>query len=168
MIMKVKYVITNIACLLMLLTACKVKPVDNVDLKEVNAEIQSRKIKKISDAQVSGEALKKGEQIVAFYISNMQNQDFPCGAEEITSLPDSLQGVEVAKNVVCNTPSDKSSVEYKLFEAYKYNQSQGLDLRPNLQADTDTTYLYSYPVSKDGNLKVLNVQMSRKAIVLGL
>ncbi|MEH0157911.1 hypothetical protein V6R21_27825 [Limibacter armeniacum] len=154
------------------LAACRLEVKTDIDTKAVNKELQSRKIRRISDTEISQEAYKRGTQIGAFYKASLDKQESICSLGVLPTLPDSLKQFVLRSQVICETPADSTTVEFQLYEAYRYALEQGGSIKENLQEKSETEYLYSLPFTyQEGEvsrLALLNIALNKKQIVLGL
>jgi len=144
--------------------ACSVKQAD-MDVEKVKEEINSRKIKRLTDAQIVQAAYDSGKAIVA----NIDLKAVECNKQ--LNINHAL--VE-ACSIVCDSTLLSNTKELQIWEAYTYNHKNGLPMNDNIQKSTDSNLLYTYPINNsdttnqftDTQPKVVFLKISKKKLVL--
>lgn len=163
-----KYINQNIAYYLLVLGfafSCGLKTSDKIDSDSVNKEIKERKIKRIHENDIVEKGFSIGNSIA---LSKKFGSE--CGLIDKTIYADSLQSFITKIWVECSTPSNE--IEKSVWEAYQYNRKNNLELSSNIQKITTSadrkSYLYSSPFVINDSLKILQVELNNKALVLSL
>jgi len=154
-----KRVFTVIVLFQLVLNSCGDQKIDTTKARE---EMEAREIKVVSDAQILEEAMKLGREL---------SKQF-----SITQTSDSLRidlGLDTLHQkayYLFDSPNDLNDKEKQLFEAYSYNQKNGIESEPNVQKlENGTVLLYTKPmVFQDSTIGMWSIKLSRKAIVLGI
>ncbi|MBB6463356.1 hypothetical protein [Flammeovirga kamogawensis] len=145
--------------------SCGLKTSEKIDSNSVNKQIKERKIKRIKEPNI----VEKGFSI-GTSISNNFDQKRPCGKINLDTMPDSVSQFLNKAWVACDTPSNK--IEKSLWDAYHYNIKNEYALNSNIQkihlTKTEDAYLYSYPYLNEGKLRILQIELNHKALVLAL
>ncbi|AZQ63323.1 hypothetical protein EI427_14060 [Flammeovirga pectinis] len=145
--------------------SCGLKTSEKINSTSVNKQIKERKIKRIKEPNI----VEKGYAI-GTTISTSFNQETPCGTIALTSMPDSVSQFLNKVWIACASPSNE--IEKSLWDAYHYNIKNDYALNSNIQkihlSKTEDAYLYSFPYLSDGKLRILQVELNHKALVLAL
>lgn len=163
-----KYINQNITYYLLVLSlafSCGFKTSDKIDANSVNREIKERKIKQIHENDIAEKGFSIGNAIV-----NSKDFSTLCGEINKTTYPDSLQSFISKIWVECDTPSNE--IEKSVWEAYQYNVKNKIEMSNNIQRivspSNKKSFLYSSPVVVNDSLKVLQIELNNKALVLSL
>ncbi|KXX72638.1 hypothetical protein [Flammeovirga sp. SJP92] len=147
------------------LFSCGLRTSDKIDANSVNKQIKERKIKQIHENDIAEKGYSIGRSIV-----KTTTIDQPCGDLALSIFADSLKPYIKKAWVECSTPTDE--IEKSVWEAYQYNIDNKLPLNDNIQgiitSSNKKSYLYSSPLSKDDSLKVIQIELNHKALVLAL
>lgn len=163
-----KNIYQHITCYLILigiLFSCGLKTSDKIDANNVNRQIKERKIKQIHENDIAEKGYSIGQEI-------MKNNIFPfnCGQLDLNLLPDSLKPFVTKAWVECSESSDK--IRKSVWKAYEYNIQNKLPLNDNIQniitSSNRNSYLYSSPSSNNDSLKIIQIELNHKALVLSL
>ncbi|GAA4827541.1 hypothetical protein [Algivirga pacifica] len=155
------YKIGSFLLLPLLIFSCDIKPPENIDTKALSKEIKSRKLRKIADADISQKAYEVGKELsktVREQQENLSCVDNILLDQEWDTYVDKIE-------VICEQPKDQPVIS-SLYEAYNYNLKEGIEMTENLQEVSDTTFLYTIPMVKDGQLLMVNFVLLKKALVL--
>jgi uncharacterized cupredoxin-like copper-binding protein len=150
------------AILLVIWSGCN-KTISKEDQLAINEEIQSRKIRRITDAQLYEAALNLGNQIsetsqktLGAELMEQVSQNGPESALKYCNLKaypivDSLSQQFKAKirraSLNARNPEDEpSDLERQLLEAYEYNLENALEVSPGVQKLDDGSFLYTKPI----------------------
>jgi len=138
--------------LLLLMIGCNQTNQNGQSVQEL---IKSREIRQVSDAEIL-EAGEKWGAVLMAQVSGMDQDSLPktnetlcrsCFTEVSSSLEDS-----VTINRYFDAKIILDDVEKQLFEAYRYNVENNLDMVPSIQVLDKSTVLYTVPIDSEGNL----------------
>jgi hypothetical protein len=139
------------------------KTISKEEQQAINEEIASRKIRRITDAQIYDAALKLGDSISAISQkalgSKLMYQVTNYGPEaaldycNVNAYP-IIDSLSTAHNAVIRrtslrlrNPEDApDELERQLLDAYAYNIENSLELKPGLQKISDQEFLYTRPI----------------------
>ncbi|WP_281615782.1 hypothetical protein [Flammeovirga sp. SubArs3] len=145
-------------------SACGLKTSDKINANDVNRQIKERKIKRIKEPEIAKRAYVLGQELA----KTIKVED--CSSYDLKLLPDSTSNFINKIWVECQQPTDM--IEQQVWDAYKYNMEHQLDLDDNIQRKKEggrvVSYLYSYPKVVNDSLKLLQIELNHKALVLSL
>ncbi|ANQ51097.1 hypothetical protein KMW28_17790 [Flammeovirga yaeyamensis] len=147
------------------ITACGFKTSDKINAPEVNKQIKERKIKRFKENEIADQAFRIGSQLSDSIFS------INCGTLPVELLKIDQKEFINKVWVDCSTP--KEDIPKQVWEAYAYSKNQKLELKDNIQRIKDdnervTAYLFSSPKIVNDSLKVLQIELNHKALVLSL
>jgi len=143
--------ISILAILVFLGTACSVKQAD-MDVEKVKEEINSRKIRRVTDAQIVQAAYDSGKAI----IERVDISQATCN--ESLNIDNDLV---VSCMLVCDSTFLEATKEQQVWSAYKYNFENGLEMNDNIQKSADSLLLYTLPVTELDTAQVQNIKLPR-------
>ncbi|NME71935.1 hypothetical protein [Flammeovirga aprica] len=155
------------ACLFITVSlfSCGLRTSDKIDANSVNKQIKERKIKQIKENDIAEKGYSIGRSIV-----KATSMDQPCGELPMDTFADSLKPYIKKAWVECSTPTD--AIEKSVWEAYQYNIANKLPLSDNIQRiitpSNKKSYLFSSPMNNNDSLKVIQIELNHKALVLSL
>jgi len=155
-------------CLISLVSACN-KTISKEEQKAINEELASRKIRRITDAQIYDAAMKMGDSISSLSqkklgqtLKHRINEDGVIGALEYCNvnaypLVDSLSKhfnaeIKRVSNRSRNEKDNPDEMEKQLLDAYQYNLENSLELSPGVQKIGKESYLYTKPIILNSGL----------------
>lgn len=136
---------------------------NSVDTKGISAELQNRKIVRVTESEIFDKANKTGENAIQ-KINESSKKQFEalseakktkeailaCSFASINNLDSLAKAIDVFKiNKIDTNFKSKihlSEIETQLLDAYKYNRENKLEMKPNLQAVNDTLFVYMSPI----------------------
>jgi hypothetical protein len=127
------------------------------DSKAVAREMRSRKIRRITDAQILNKTNELGEKVITSYQVNWSKK---ADSSMSSCVPffeafakAQEKGVQVRRLPFAAKSLSKAfgSIETQLFEAYRYNVANNIALTPNVQKSGDTAMFYTAPLLLDAS-----------------
>ncbi len=143
------------------LTACIVPPEKRVATPEVVAELESRKIIRLTDAEIVSGTQEIANEIATYITKNTDS--LSCGTVSV-QLPDSLTKIPEALTVRCDTTAaDLHPKEKAVLQAYFGGAAAGVPLEDNIQSFRDTEkLLFTRPLYiQDSLFGMLSVLVTR-------
>lgn len=160
--MKLKQPLSWIVLIIML-AACDTGSQRNPNREALQEEIRNREPKKLSEAQITAEAYRQGQEIAdkaqKQLFQNLKEAIEKAGVQEaiqfchIQALPltdsaalpyqASLKRTSLQFRNPKNAPTE---LEEQLLEAYQYNAEQSLPMEPNVQRIGQQYLLYTQPI----------------------
>jgi hypothetical protein len=154
--------------LLSFFAACN-KTISKEEQKAINEELASRKIRRITDAQIYDAAMKMGDSIASTsqkklgmtLMHEVKNNGLAKALEycNINAYPlvDSLSeyfDADIKRaSLRSRNPNDQpNEMEKQLLDAYQYNLEQGLELTAGVQKIDESSYLYTKPILLNNGL----------------
>jgi hypothetical protein len=158
------YAYSCLFAVLFFLSACNIRQSDYVDVFAVKQEMKDRKPKRILESDIMQAAFKSGESIADTFLTLYKPNDCAVLAhDKLDSLRNNLLS-EI--ELVCSVEQCKNDIERQIFEAYRYNITQKIELSPNLQKIDEKTILYTRPyLQKDSLVGFLFLRLSKKEII---
>lgn len=161
--------------LISLLAACDTGSQPRLDRATFEEETRRREPRRIKEAEIMGEALEQGTQIINELKSKAVADSLQCCPSLPRSLQDSLER-QYQLRIRCfslhEQPAVADPLERELLDAYRYNLEQGLPLTDNVQAQGKDFFLYTAPAinpkATANPCAVWSLQLSRKQLVLSL
>ena len=149
--------------LLFLLAACDTGSQRHINREALQEEMRNREPKKLSEAQIIGEAHRQGREIaekaqqellrtlkkaiqeggISHAVQFCNLQAFPLTDSLSTQYGAEVQRTSLQLRNPANAPDE---LEQQLLEAYEYNAEQGLPLEPNVQREGREYLLYTQPI----------------------
>ncbi|MBD0400129.1 MULTISPECIES: hypothetical protein [unclassified Flammeovirga] len=147
------------------LISCGLRTSDKIDANSVNKQIKERKIKQIKENDIAEKGFSIGSSIIKTI-----SIDQACGDLSLDIFADSLKPYIKKAWIECSTPTDE--IEKSVWEAYQYNLDNNLPLNDNIQkiitSSNKKSYLYSSAMNNNGSLKIVQIELNHKALVLAL
>lgn len=150
---------------LVLTVSCTVPPEKRVATEEVVEELESRKIIRLTDAEIVSGAREFGVELVTYLEKN--TSDTTCGALSLT-LPDSLAGLSEQLFFRCDTTESRlHPKERAVLAAYQTGAASGAPLDDNVQKLRDRkSILFTRPLlQQDSLIGMWSITMTRAAII---
>lgn len=153
---------------------------DQLDTAAIKEELNNRKIKKISEADILEASFEKGRKLIDTLnlekkkinseSTDTLNTQFRLGA--LQPVIESLQQVSKAEiKKIVPADLDANGVrkpEKEILEAYQYNAAQGLKVDDNVQI-LEQYIFYSAPIMESGELKGMwSVYFDKGEVVKGI
>ena len=160
--MKSILIYLSVISILFASAACSVKQAD-MDVEKVKEEINSRKIRRVTDAEIVQAAYDSGKTI----IEKVDLDQTSCN--ESINLENELV---LSCSLVCDDAVLEDEKEKQIWSAYQYNFENGLEMADNIQKSGDAVLLYTLPITvantsdASPSPKVLFLRISRKALIL--
>jgi hypothetical protein len=149
---------------------CKVETDNAINVEKVKEEINDRKIKRYTDAQIVQAAFEMGKSI-----ADSLGEDLLAGAVCGQSLKERLSDTwqkqaADAVSVICTLATNWQEKEKLVWEAYAYNQENGLPLQENIQRIDPEFFVFTHPLAADTTVtfRVLRIQLSSKEVIRSL
>jgi|GEM_PF-5906795 len=138
-----------------------------MDVEKVKEEINERKIRRFTDAQIVQAAYDSGKVI----ISDLKLSSTSCN-DRIEISNDLVQECII----ICDSTNLTNKKEQQVWEAYQYNFANELPLKDNIQKSNDTSILYTKPLSSNNQvksdsldtLKVIFLRIKKKELILSM
>lgn len=129
--------------LLCLLICSSCGKVQQEDTREIRAEIEGKKIKRITDKDLLAQATVLGEAV-----EKKLNGDFKVECQSVYTL-DGMRVEVYNKDFAVQSQDTKGQLQ----EAYTYALQHGQRVGANIQKLDDTLYAYSFPLKEKVYLK---------------
>ncbi|OHX67819.1 hypothetical protein [Flammeovirga pacifica] len=150
--------------LFLTITSCGLKTSDKINANDVNRQIKERKIKRIQESDIADQAYKIGVAL-SDSIFTINCGDIPVDLIKVNKK-EFINKVWVD----CDVPSD--GLTKQVWEAYQYSIKNNIKLDDNLQRIKEDNavkaYLFSSPKIVNDSLKILQIELNHKALVLSL
>ena len=155
--------IFTLLLVVLLLNSCGDQKIDTALAK---AEMEAREIKKVSEAEIVTEAMQLG-QLVSASFQLIETLESDRGFKP--SAFDSLEDYAIAYYFL-DEPNDLKGKALRLFQAYQYNSTQGIESEDIVQKlEDENVFLYTKPSLINGKLVgIWTVQFERKDLVLNI
>ncbi len=149
----------TIICLFLILQSCHVKPVEGVDFKEVNQEINARKIKKLSDADIAQAVYQEARLLAQKASTSLGTDSLQCPLKTDLLWTEKEALFLEEQEVCCQPKQSPYPKEKEVWEAYAYNLQNGLKPDENLQRLTDELFLFTYPLPNPSASQMLMLRL---------
>ena len=138
-----------------------------MDVEKVKEEINARKIRRFTDAQIVQAAYDSGKVI----IDNLGFTSIACN-DDIEIDNDLVKECVI----ICDSTKLMNEKELQVWEAYQYNFTNNLPLKDNIQKSNDSSILYTKPLSSKNqiksdslaSLKVIYLRIKKKELILSM
>lgn len=128
----------SICCFCALISCGKVK---HLDSSEVQAAIESRKIKRVTEKELVAKVAEIGTKV-----KTKMNGDYRIECQNKVKI-DSLE-IELYNTQLTDLETIENTTKKAVFEAYKYAIGHGQKVGDNMQLVGDTLYIYSFVIEK--------------------
>jgi len=159
----------NILFLLLLFSLSCRQTMEKKELESVGNELQNRKIKRITEAQLSTFAYEKGQQLTQILDQSTQKQfeqqtDFLCQNIAFEGLAQRYEFL-ISYRLICDSVK-MDEKETQIWQAYQQNLANKQDLSENLQKISPEAYLFTRPFFFKKQFRGMwSVVLSKKELV---
>ena len=138
-----------------------------MDVEKVKEEINARKIRRFTDAQIVQAAYDSGKVI----IDNLELSIAACN-ENLEINNDLIKECVI----ICDSTKLMNEKELQVWEAYKYNFANNLPLKDNIQKSSDSSIIYTKPLTSKNqikndsltSLKIIFLRIKKKELILSM